>query len=171
MMTLLSIRFLFEKLGRKLILDYIIISYGSKLGTLFIRKHGDRTLGLINVHNSVYHMEQAIPWRQFTRHGESTVHGLPVQMGLNTLRPRYIYRHCTDIFKSISFNENVLISLITSLKFFLRFDLTIFQHWFNWWIGADQGASHYLNQWWLVYWRIYASLSFNELKTNQGVYS
>ena len=32
---------------------------------------------------------------------------------------------------------------------FLRVQLTIF---------------HYLNQWWLVYWRIYASLSLNELK-------
>ena len=30
--------------------------------------------------------------------------------------------------------------------------LTVFQH----------GFSHYLNQWWLVYWRIYASLDLNE---------
>ena len=48
---------------------------------------------------------------------------------------------------------------------FLRFELTIFQHWFRWWLGADQATSHYLNQWWLVYWRIYASLGLNELKT------
>ena len=46
---------------------------------------------------------------------------------------------------------------------FLRFELTIFQHWFRWWLGAVQATSHYLNQWWLVYWRIYASLSLNEL--------
>ena len=32
--------------------------------------------------------------------------------------------------------------------------LTIFQHWFRKWLGADQATSHYLNQWWLVYWRI-----------------
>ena len=48
---------------------------------------------------------------------------------------------------------------------FLRFQLTIFQHWFRYWLGAVQATSHYLNQWWLVYWRIYASLGLNELKT------
>ena len=31
---------------------------------------------------------------------------------------------------------------------FLRFKLTIFQHWFRWWLGAGQATSHYLNQWW-----------------------
>ena len=41
--------------------------------------------------------------------------------------------------------------------------LTIFQHWFRWWLGAVQATSHYLNQWWLVYRRIYASLGLNEL--------
>ena len=46
---------------------------------------------------------------------------------------------------------------------FLRVQLTIFQHWFRWWLGAVQATSHYLNQWWFVYWRIYASLGLNEL--------
>ena len=45
----------------------------------------------------------------------------------------------------------------------LRFQLTIFQHWFRYWLGAVQATSHYLNQWWLVYWRIYVSLGLNEL--------
>ena len=45
---------------------------------------------------------------------------------------------------------------------FLRFELTIFQHWFRQWLGADQATSHYLNQWWLLYWCIYASLGLNE---------
>ena len=45
---------------------------------------------------------------------------------------------------------------------FLRFELII-QHWFRQWLGADQATSHYLNQWWLVYWHIYASLGLNEL--------
>ena len=49
------------------------------------------------------------------------------------------------------------------LSLFLRFQLTIFQHWFRYWLGAVQATSHYLNQWWLVYWRIYASLSLSEL--------
>ena len=31
---------------------------------------------------------------------------------------------------------------------FLRVVLTIFQHWFRLWIGADQARSHYLNQLW-----------------------
>ena len=46
---------------------------------------------------------------------------------------------------------------------FLRFELTIFQHWFRQWLGTDQATKHYLNQWWLVYWCIYASLGLNEL--------
>ena len=46
---------------------------------------------------------------------------------------------------------------------FIRGQLTIFQHWFRWWLGADQATSHYLNQWWLDYRRIYASLGLNEL--------
>ena len=56
-------------------------------------------------------------------------------------------------------------------KFWLRFhrslfprvQLTIFQHWFRYWLGAIQVTSHYLNQWWLVDWRIYASLGLSEL--------
>ena len=48
-------------------------------------------------------------------------------------------------------------------RLFLRFLLTILQHWFRLWLGADQATSHYLNQWWIVYWRIYASLGLNEL--------
>ena len=31
---------------------------------------------------------------------------------------------------------------------FPRVQLTIFQHWFRWWLGAVQATSHYLNQWW-----------------------
>ena len=57
-----------------------------------------------------------------------------------------------------------------SLKFhwslFLRFQLTIFQHWFRYWLGAIQVTSHYLNQWWLAYWRIDASLGLNELRSS-----
>ena len=39
-------------------------------------------------------------------------------------------------------------------RLFLRVSLTLFQHWF---IGADHVTRHYLNQWCLVYWCIYAS--------------
>ena len=40
---------------------------------------------------------------------------------------------------------------------FLRLELTILPHCFRQWLCADQAtshSSHYLNQWWLVYWCI-----------------
>ena len=52
-------------------------------------------------------------------------------------------------------------------RLFLRVQITIFQHWFRKWLGADQATSHYLNQWWLVYWRIYVSLGLNELSSQR----
>ena len=45
---------------------------------------------------------------------------------------------------------------------FLRVQLTIFHHRFRYWLCAGQATSHYLNQLWLVYWRIYASLGLSE---------
>ena len=35
---------------------------------------------------------------------------------------------------------------------------------------ADEATSHYLNQWWEVYWRIYASLGLNELNWLSAIY-
>ena len=35
-------------------------------------------------------------------------------------------------------------------------------------LGADQATRHYLNQWWFVYWRIFVSLSLNELFSFQS---
>ena len=46
---------------------------------------------------------------------------------------------------------------------FPRVQLTIVQHWLRKWLDAGQATNHYLNQWWLVYWRIYASFGLNEL--------
>ena len=54
---------------------------------------------------------------------------------------------------------------------FLRVELTIIQHWFRSWLGADQATSHYLNQWWLVCRRIYASLGLNELTDNSPLHN
>ena len=34
-----------------------------------------------------------------------------------------------------------------SLTISLKFELTIFHHWFRWWLCADQATSHHLNQW------------------------
>ena len=85
---------------------------------------------------------------------------------INTLRPRQNGRHfADDNFKCLFLNENVWNSIKISLKFVRKVQLTIFQHWFRWWLGADQATSHYLNQLWLDYRRIYASLGLNELKT------
>ena len=49
---------------------------------------------------------------------------------------------------------------------FLRAQLTIFQHWFRYWLFAYQATSHYLSQWRLYYWCIYVSLGLNELKSS-----
>ena len=69
-----------------------------------------------------------------------------------------------DRFLCIFRNENIWISLKISPKIFLRLKLTIFQHWFRYWLGADQATNHYLNQWWVVYWRIFTSLGLNECR-------
>ena len=77
---------------------------------------------------------------------------------VNTLRPRQ--NGCNfldDIFKCISLNETVWTSIKISLQ------LTIFQHWFRQWLGAGQVTSDCPNQWWLIYWCIYAWLGLNEL--------
>ena len=52
---------------------------------------------------------------------------------------------------------------------FRRVKLAIFQHRFRKWLGAVQSTSHYLNQWWLVYRHIYASLRINELFKMQAI--
>ena len=54
--------------------------------------------------------------------------------------------------------------LIFHWSLFPMVQLTIYQRWFRQWLGAVQATSHYLNQWWLVHWRIYASLGLNELR-------
>ena len=37
---------------------------------------------------------------------------------------------------------------------FLRFQLTIIQCWFRYWLGTDHATSHYLNQGWRISWCI-----------------
>ena len=83
---------------------------------------------------------------------------------INTLRPGQNYCHFADeSFKCICLNKNVRILIKYHWSLFLRVQLTISQHWFRQWLGTDKATSHYLNQWWLDYWRIYASLGPNEL--------
>ena len=45
---------------------------------------------------------------------------------------------------------------------FLRFKLTIFQHWFRWWLDANQATSQYADP---VHWCIYAALEGDVLNS------
>ena len=78
--------------------------------------------------------------------------GLIIAHAVITLRPRQNGRHFPDIFKCIFLNENVWIPVKISLKFVPKGPIN------------NIPALHYLNQWWFVYRRIYASLGLNELK-------
>ena len=64
---------------------------------------------------------------------------------INTLRLKQNGCHFADIiFKCVFLHEKVCISIGISLKF-LRVQLTISQHWFRWWLGADQAAITWTN--------------------------
>ena len=84
---------------------------------------------------------------------------------INTLRPRQNGHHFQDdTFKCISLNENVWISIEISLKFVRKGSINNIPALVQIMVGADQVTSHYLDQWWLDYRRIYASLGLSELK-------
>ena len=71
---------------------------------------------------------------------------------VNSLRPRQNGRHLADdMFKCIFLNENVWIPIAISLKFVPKVPIN------------NIPTSHYLNQCWLDYRRIYASLGLNDL--------
>ena len=63
-----------------------------------------------------------------------------------------------DTFKRIFLNENTWISLKISMKFVPEVRIKNIPA-----LVQIMATSHYLEQWWLVYWRIYASLGLNEL--------
>ena len=86
------------------------------------------------------------------------------QQSFNTLRSRQMDAISQTTFSNaFSWMKMFEFRLKFHWSLFVRFQLTILQHWFRYWLGAVQATSHYLNQWWLVYWRIYASLGLNEL--------
>ena len=88
---------------------------------------------------------------------------------ITTLRHRQNGHFFIDsIFKCILINENVWTFFLT---FFLGVQLTIFQHWFRYWLGAEQARSHFLNQWCEVYWHISMSLGLHVHRTQQGMKS
>ena len=81
---------------------------------------------------------------------------------VNTLRPRQMNAISQTTFSNA-------FSWVKIFEFRLKFhwslfpwvQLPIFQQWFRQWLGAVQVTSHYQNQWWLVYRRIYASIRLN----------
>ena len=80
------------------------------------------------------------------------------------MRPRRDGHHFQTTFtNTFSWTKIYKFRSIFHWCLFPRVQLTIFQHWFRQWLGAGQAPSHYLKQWWLVYWCIYASLGLNEL--------
>ena len=84
--------------------------------------------------------------------------------GINTLRPRQMAAIFQTTFSNaFSWMKMYQFSLRLHWSLFPRVKLTIFHPWFRQWLGADQATSHYLNQGWKVYWRIYTSLGLNEL--------
>ena len=88
---------------------------------------------------------------------------------VNSLRLRQNGRHFPDdIFKYIFLNENVWISIKILLKFVPMSPIYNISSLVQIMAYADQATSHYLNQWWLVYWRIHASLGLNELIQTLG---
>ena len=87
---------------------------------------------------------------------------------ISSLRPIQNERHfADDIFKCIFFNENVWISIQISLKFVPKGPINNIPALIRIMAWRRQTTSHYLNQWWLNYRRIYASLGLNELKESK----
>ena len=79
------------------------------------------------------------------------------------LRPRQNGRHfADDIFKCIFLNENASIAIKISLKFVPTGPINNIPALVQI-LAWRQATSHYPNQWWSVYRRIYASLGPNEL--------
>ena len=69
----------------------------------------------------------------------------------------------TTFSSAFSWKKMLEFRLYFHWNMFLRVQLSIFHHWLRQWLGPGQATSHYLNQWWLINRRIYASLGLNEL--------
>ena len=91
-----------------------------------------------------------------------------VSLELNTLRPKHNGHHIADDISFFFLAENVQISIKISLKFVPNDPINnipaLFQIMACRLVGAKPLSETMLEyQWWLVYWRIYASLGLNEL--------
>ena len=75
---------------------------------------------------------------------------------INTLKIRQnCFHFADDFFKRMFLNENVKISIRFSLKIVPKGPIDNKSAMVHKWLGVEQATSHYLNQWWLVYWHIY----------------
>ena len=101
------------------------------------------------------------------RHHSAETHAaleLYYNTNVNTLRPRQNGRYfAEDIFKFIFLNENAWISIKISLKFVCIVPINNILALVQIMAWRRQGDSQYLNEWWLVYWRIYESFGLNEI--------
>ena len=86
-----------------------------------------------------------------------------ISQHVNTLRPRQNIELFAITFANVfSWIKVCEFWLISHLSWFLTVQLAIFSHWFRLWLGTHQATSQYLNHWWKIFWRIYASLGLNE---------
>ena len=76
---------------------------------------------------------------------------LEYRQNINSSLPERNGCHFADtIFNCIFMNEKCCISIWIYWSLFLRAQLTVSQHWFRLWLGAEQATSHYLNQRWPI---------------------
>ena len=139
------------------------MSYAKTLITWSTKNIDHRTLQIINAENTlideliylsvVYMVGYLSTWVRFSHVSTLTYWGRDKMDAISQ----------TTFSSAFSWMKMFEFRLKFHWSLFLRVQLTIIQHWFRWWLGADQVTSHYLNHWWLVFWRIYASPGLNEL--------
>ena len=103
--------------------------------------------------------------RQYNSLCSSICHiGISADICFNTLRPRQNGRHfADDMFKRIFVNEIFEFPIKISLNFVPKGSINNIPALVKIMAWRRPGAKPYLNQWWLIYRRIYASLRLNEL--------
>ena len=94
------------------------------------------------------------------------------EIWVDTLRPRQNFSDfADDTFKCILLNGNIWMSIKFSFKFVPKGLIDNVAALFQIMALRRPATSHYLNQWCLVYWHIFESLSVNELKISlEGIF-
>ena len=104
------------------------------------------------------------PWYQLQVKHSSYVRADTAVLVINTLRPRWSRCHfADDSFRYIFLNENIWIFTKISLKFIAKSPINDIPALVQVMAWCWPAPSHYLKQWWLDYWPIYASFLLNEL--------